>query len=218
MNNGTTLGLAFTHEEPVTKMMANFISSYKDLPVYPYDIRTVFRNELRTKSGLMRGREFLWKALYSFSKDRSEHNTFYERMKAAYEKIFKKVGLGKMTFITFASGGSFSKYSHEFQTISESGEDTIYVNRERTLAINKEVYNNDVLKDLNLQKEDLTEYKAIEVGNIFSLGDKFSKALNLKFKDQHSEDKYVIMGSYGIGITRLMGVIAETFNDERGLI
>ena len=130
LSNGTELGLAFTHEEATAAMMQNYISSYKDLPVYPYDVRSVFRNEARAKSGLMRGREFFWKALYSFSRNAEEHNVFYEKMKIAYQNIFQRVGLGGTTYLTFASGGSFAKYSHEYQTICDAGEDTIYIDEE----------------------------------------------------------------------------------------
>ena len=218
LKNGTQLGLAFTHEEAITNLMKSFISSYKDLPSYPYDIMTVFRNEIRAKSGIMRGREFYWKALYSFSKDEEEHNKFYKKMKNAYKNIFQKIGLGDKTFLTFASGGSFSKYSHEFQTLSDAGEDLIYIDDEKNLALNKEVLNDEVLADLGIDKNNLRERKAIEVGNIFSLGYKFSKALDLKFKDKDEKEKFVFMGCYGIGISRLMGTAVEIFNDERGII
>jgi prolyl-tRNA synthetase len=218
LKNGTELGLAFTHEEPMSNIMTNFISSHKDLPVYVYDIRTVFRNEARAKSGIMRGREFFWKALYSFSKNEAEHDEYYEKAKAAYKTVFERVGLGDRTFLTFASGGSFSKYSHEFQTLSEAGEDLIYVDEEKKIAVNKEVYTDEVLKDLGLDKNKLVEKKAIEVGNIFSLGHKFSEPFNLKYKDEKGEDQLVFMGSYGIGISRLMGTIVEAFNDEKGMM
>lgn len=218
LKNGTELGLAFTHEEAMTNLMKSHISSYKDLPAYPFDIMNVFRNEARAKSGVMRGREFYWKALYSFSRNEEEHNVFYEKMKEAYKNIFKKVGLGDRTFLTFASGGSFSKYSHEFQTVSEAGEDLIYIDEKKNIALNKEVLNEEVLNDLGVDKDKLVEKKAIEVGNIFSLGYKFSQALDLKFKDKDEQDKFVCMGSYGIGISRLVGTIVEIFNDEKGII
>ena len=140
LKNGTELSLAFTHEEPMTVMMKNFVSSYKDLPIYPYDIRSVFRNEARAKSGVMRGREFYWKALYSFSKDEQEHLEFYEKIADAYQRIFQRVGLGANTYKTFASGGTFSKYSHEFQTVCDAGEDVIYIDKEKKIAVNQEVY------------------------------------------------------------------------------
>lgn len=218
LKNGTELGLGFTHEEPMSNLMTNFISSYKDLPIYAYDIRTVFRNEARAKSGIMRGREFFWKALYSFSKNEAEHNEYYEKAKIAYKNIFDRVGLGNKTFLTFASGGTFSKYSHEFQTISEAGEDTIYIDEEKNIAVNKEVYTEEVLNDLGLEKNKLIEKKAIEVGNIFSLGYKFSEPFNLKYKDENSNEQLVYMGSYGMGISRLMGTVVELNNDERGII
>lgn len=218
LKNGMELGLAFTHEEPLTAMMRDYISSYKDLPRYVYDIKTVFRNETRAKSGLMRGREFFWKALYSFSESEEQHNEFYEEAKQAYLRIFKRVGLGDTTYLTFASGGSFAQYSHEFQTISEAGEDTIHIDNAKNIAVNKEVYTDEVLKDLGLNKSNLVEKKAVEVGNIFSLSTKFSEPLGLSFTTQEGEQKHVIMGSYGIGITRLLGVIAENLSDEDGLV
>lgn len=218
LKTGTELGLAFTHEEPLAAMMKNFVSSYKDLPVYPYDIRSVFRNEARAKSGLMRGREFFWKALYSFSADKEQHDTFYESAKQAYIKIFDRAGIGSTTYLTFASGGSFSRYSHEFQTLSESGEDIIYVDEEKNIAVNKEVYTDEVLADLGLQKDSLIERKAVETGNIFSLGHKFSEPLGLRYKNEGGELVPVYMGSYGIGISRLLGVIVEESNDDRGII
>jgi prolyl-tRNA synthetase len=218
LKNGAELALAFTHEEPMSNMMKSFVSSYKDLPVYVYDIRTVFRNEARAKSGIMRGREFFWKALYSFSKNENEHNEYYEKAKVAYMNVFDRVGLGEKTFLTFASGGSFSKYSHEFQTVSEAGEDIIYVDEKKGIAVNREVYNDEVLKDLGLNKDELIEKKAIEVGNIFSLGNKFSEPFDLKYKDEKGMDQFVFMGSYGIGISRLMGTIVELHNDEKGMV
>lgn len=217
LKNGTELGLAFTHEEPMTVMMKNFIQSYKDLPAYPYDIRSVFRNEMRAKSGIIRGREFFWKALYSFSKNKEEHDVFYEKITQSYKNVFSRVGLGDKTYLTFASGGTFSKYSHEFQTICDAGEDMIYVNHEKGIAVNKEVYTDEVLADLGLSREDLTEEKAVEVGNIFSLGTKFSEPLELSYKNGEGKSETVFMGSYGIGISRLMGTIVESFGDDKGI-
>jgi prolyl-tRNA synthetase len=218
LKTGTELGLAFTHEEPMTVMMKNFIHSYKDLPAYPYDIRTVFRNELRAKSGIIRGREFFWKALYSFSKNKEEHDAFYEKITQSYKNVFNRVGLGSSTYLTFASGGTFSKYSHEFQTLCDAGEDIVYISKEKNIAVNKEVYNDEVLADLGLSKDELVEGKAVEVGNIFSLGYKFSEPLELTYMDNEGKPAPVYMGSYGIGISRLVGVIAEHFADEKGLV
>ncbi len=219
LKNGTEVGLAFTHEEAMTNLMKSYISSYKDLPAYPYDIRTMFRNEVRAKSGLMRGREFYWKALYSFSRDKKEHQRFYEQARKAYENIFAKVGLGEITYFTFASGGSFAKYSHEFQALSEAGEDVIYIDEEKNMAINQEVFTDDVLADLDIKdKGKLKEAKAIEVGNIFSLGTKFSEPVGLTYKDEDGKEELVFMGSYGVGIGRLMGTIVEVLADEKGIV
>jgi prolyl-tRNA synthetase len=227
LKNGTELGLAFTHEEPLTAMMRDYINSYKDLPAYSYDITTVFRNEARAKSGVMRGREFYWKALYSFSKDEEQHVEFYEKATQAYKNVFERTGVGSDTYLTFASGGSFSKYSHEFQTISDAGEDLIYINKndlgkgvkmeDGHAALNKEVYTDDVKKDLGIEGI-FEEVKAIEVGNIFTLGEKFSEPLGLKYKDEYGIEKNVFMGSYGIGISRLVGAIVEVHGDDKGLV
>ena len=218
LKNGNDIGLATTHEEPLTVIMKQHIASYKDLPVYAYQIQTKFRNELRAKSGLLRVREFIMKDMYSFSRDDAEHEKFYEKSKSAYKNVFDRVGLGDRTYITFASGGSFSKYSHEFQTISEAGEDIIYVDKEKNIAVNKEVYTDDVLKDLNLKKKELSLKKAIEVGNIFSLGTRFSEALGLSYKDKKGEDRLVVMGSYGIGPERVMGTVVEVLSDGKGIV
>jgi prolyl-tRNA synthetase len=216
--NGTELGLGATHEEPLTELMRSFISSYRDLPAYPYQIQTKFRNELRSKSGLMRGREFLMKDLYSFSKDETEHQMFYDKISDAYQKVYQRLGIGGITYKTFASGGSFCKYSHEFQTLSDVGEDTIYVHREKKIAINEEVLNDEVLTDIGVSREELVEEKAVEVGNIFTLGTRFSEPLKLEYVDESGKQKPVFMGSYGIGPSRLMGLLAEHFADEKGLV
>ena len=218
LSNGTELGLAPTHEEPLTMLMKNFVQSYKDLPIYPYQFQIKFRNELRSKSGLMRGREFWMKDLYSFSRTQEEHDTFYEKISGAYSRVFERLGLGELTYKTYASGGSFAKYSHEYQTLSPVGEDKIYVHKEKGIAINEEVYTDEVLAELGVTKDELTEELAVEVGNIFSLGKRFSDPLELKFTDENGESKPVIMGSYGIGPSRLMGLIAEHFADDKGLV
>ena len=218
LKNDTELGLGFTHEEPLTRMMKEFINSYRDLPCSVYQFQTKFRNEARAKSGIMRCREFVMKDLYSFSKNEEEHNIFYEKAKEAYKNIFKRVGIGHLTYVTFASGGSFSKYSHEFQTVTGAGEDTIYIDENKSIAINKEVYNDEVISSLGLTKEDLIEKKAVEVGNIFTLGTRFSDALSLKYKTEQGEEKSVFMGSYGIGPGRLMGTIVEVLSDDKGII
>jgi prolyl-tRNA synthetase len=216
--NGQELGVGLTHEEPIVGSIVPFVNSYKDLPVYPYQIQNKFRNELRAKSGLMRGREFVMKDLYSFSKDQAQHDNFYEIVAEAYLRIYQKLGLGEITFRTFADGGYFSKFSDEFQTISSVGEDTIYLDREKKIAVNKEVYNPETLKELGLNESDLEEVRAVEVGNIFPLGTKYPDALGLFYLDEDGKRQSVIMGSYGIGISRLMGLIAEHFADDKGLV
>lgn len=219
LKNGGELGLGNTHEEALTALMAEHIASYKDLPRYVYQFQNKFRNETRAKSGIMRTREFIMKDLYSFSKDATSHDAFYEKAATAYEKIFKRVGIGEKTYRTFALGGSFSKYSHEFQTVCGAGEDIIYLDEEKRLAINKEVYDDpEVYTATGLEKANLKESKAIEVGNIFTLGTRFSEALGLSYKDAEGKPVPVFMGSYGIGPARLMGTIVELMADEKGLV
>ena len=219
LKNGGELGLGNTHEEALTALMVNHISSYKDLPRYVYQFQNKFRNETRAKSGIIRTREFIMKDLYSFSKDSTSHCEFYEKAAAAYDKIFARVGIGDRTYRTFASGGSFSKYSHEFQTICDSGEDIIYIDKNKRLAINKEVYNDpEVYATTGIDKSCLEEAKAAESGNIFTLGTKYSEALGLVYKDAEGKDKPVFMGSYGIGPARVMGIIVEIFADDKGLV
>lgn len=218
LKNGTELGISLTNEEPLTNALGNFVSSYKDLPAYVYQIHSKFRNELRAKSGLMRGREFLMKDLYSFSRDQKEHEAFYEQAAKAYMKVYDRLGIGDITYRTYASGGIFSKFSDEFQTLSHVGEDTIYVHEDKRIAVNKEVFTDEVLADLGLSKNELVERRAVEVGNIFSLGSKYTDALDVYFTDERSQRRSIIMGCYGLGISRLIGLLAEHFADERGLV
>ena len=188
------------------------------MPLYLYQFQTKFRNEKRAKSGILRGREFLMKDLYSFHTSEEDLNRFYDEVIVAYDKIFKRLGLGDDTYTTFASGGIFSKYSHEFQTFLPVGEDTVYYNKDKSIVLNKEVFEPDVLKDLGISKEELSETTAAEVGNIFKLKIKYSEPLGLKFIDENNKQNVVYMGCYGIGISRVMGVIAEKFSDEKGLV
>jgi len=218
LKSGTEVGLATTHEEPLALIMSQYLHSYRDLPTYVYQFQTKFRNEPRARSGLLRLREFMMKDLYSFNKDEEGLDKFYDQAKDAYHKIFDRLGIGKETYLTFASGGAFSKYSHEFQTICENGEDTIYLSEEKNLAVNKEVYNDEVLAELELKKSDLKEVKATEVGNIFKLGTRYSIPLDLMYTDENGEEKPVVMGSYGIGPGRAMATIVELNNDENGII
>lgn len=218
LKNQKEVGLGTTHEEPLANLVSKYVNSYKDLPLYLYQFQTKFRNETRAKSGLLRTREFIMKDLYSFTQTEEELNSFYEKVKESYLRIFDKVGIGKKTFLTFASGGSFSKYSHEFQTICEAGEDTIYIDSEKALAINSEVYTDEVIADLGLKKENLKKERSIEVGNIFKQKTRFSEPYNLVFTDQEGKSRRVIMGAYGIGPARLMATIVELNHDKSGII
>lgn len=206
-----------THEEIVTPLAKKFILSYKDLPFATYQIQTKFRNEKRAKAGIMRGREFLMKDLYSFHTNQEDLDVYYDKVLDSYHKIFSRVGLGHITYLTYASGGSFSKYSHEFQTESEAGEDLIYLCEKCRLAVNKEIIA-DQDSCPKCGNKELVEKKAIEVGNIFKLGTKYSSAFNLNYKDNEGKDQPVIMGCYGIGLSRIMGTVVETSHDERGII
>ena len=215
---GGTVGLAWTHEEVITDLMRQYISSYKDLPFSAYQIQTKFRNEMRAKSGIMRTREFLMKDSYSFSATQEQHDVFYESCAEAYMKIFTRLGIGAQTYKTFASGGAFSKFSHEFQTLAEAGEDVVYVSEEKGIAVNQEVLAEVDLAELGVTKEELVKRKSIEVGNIFSLGTKFSEAIGLQFNDETGTKQPVIMGSYGIGPARAMGTIVDLLSDDKGIV
>lgn len=218
LQNGTELGLGWSHEEPITDMMREHINGYGDLPAYGYQFQNKLRNELRAKSGIMRGREFIMKDLYSYSANTEAHDEFYAKAIKAYHKVYQRLGLGDITFLTLASGGSFTKFSHEFQTICDTGEDTVYLDRKKKLAINEEVMQDDVLEKQGLKRDDLEKVKTAEVGNIFGFGGTKSEQLGLYFTDKDGDKKPVILGSYGIGITRVIGVIAELMSDERGLV
>lgn len=218
LKNDNELGLAFTHEEPLAKLMTNHINSYKDLPVFVYQMQTKFRNELRAKSGLMRGREFSMKDMYSFMRSQEETEEFHEKAKIAYMNIYNRVGIGDRTFVTVSNGGSFSKYSYEFQTLSEAGEDVIHLSRENNIAVNDDDYSDELLKDFNLEGIKFEKAKSIEVGDIYKLGTKYSEAFGLNFKNEEGKEEPVNMGSYGIGISRLMGTIVEVLSDDKGIV
>lgn len=218
LKNEAEIGFGWSHEEPITDMMKNYIGSYRDLPVYVYQFQTKLRNELRAKSGIMRGREFVMKDMYSYTTDEAAHQKFYDATTAAYLRVFERAGLGDRTFLTFASGGAFTQFSHEFQTLCDAGEDTIYLHRAKKIAINKEVLTDEVMTQLGVTRDELEEVTAAEVGNIFSFGGTKSEQLGLVFKDESGASKPVTLGSYGIGITRLMGVAVEAFADEKGMV
>ena len=210
-------GLGATLEEIVTPMAQKFAYSYKDFPFAVYQIQTKFRDELRAKSGLLRGREFLMKDLYSFHIEQKDCDEYYERVKESYFSIYKTVGLAQATYLTLSSGGTFSKFSHEFQTITDTGEDLIYLCDNCGIAINREI-KNEYPKCPECGGEKFTEKKAIEVGNIFKLGLKFSNAFGFEAIGADGCKLPVIMNCYGIGLTRVLGTIAETNHDEYGLV
>lgn len=216
-NEQKEYALGATHEEIVTPLGKKYIFSYKDLPFGVYQIQTKFRNEKRAKAGLIRGREFLMKDLYSFHADQENLDEYYTKIIQAYKKIYDRLSIDQLTYFTYASGGSFAKYSHEFQTVCEAGEDLIYICDKCRVAVNKEIISEQDSCPLCGSKE-LSEKKAIEVGNIFKLGTKFSESFAVKFKDANGQEKPVIMGCYGIGPSRLMGSIVEISHDSKGII
>ena len=218
LKDGGEVGFGWSHEEPIVDMMTNYFASYKDLPVSVYQFQTKLRNEKRAKSGIMRGREFVMKDMYSFAADETTHLAAYETSKPAYMNVFKRLGIGDDTFITFAAGGAFTKYSHEFQTICENGEDITYINKEKKVAINEEVLDDESLEKLGVTRDELEKVKTAEVGNIFNFGQEKSKDLGLTVKSDDGSDVPVWLASYGIGITRLMGVLVEKFADEKGIV
>ena len=215
---GGELGLGWTHEEPITDLARQIVHSYRDVPFYLYQFQTKFRNEERAKSGILRTREFIMKDLYSFCADEEQHKVFYEQCAEAYMRVFERVGIGEQTYRTFASGGAFSEFSDEFQTVLPAGEDIIYVHKEKGVALNKEVYTDEVLARLELQREELEEHPACEVGNIFTLGMRFSDALGLLYTDGTGTQVPVYMGSYGIGPARLLGVVVEMIGSDDGMV
>ena len=206
-----------THEEIISPLAKKNVLSYKDLPFSVFQIQTKFRDELRAKSGILRTREFLMKDLYSFHSTQEELDKYYEKMIKVYFNVFKELGIKNNTYLTYASGGTFAKYSHEFQMVTEAGEDIIYICNKCKTAVNKEI-KTETLACPTCSSDSFEEKKAVEVGNIFKLGTKFSLPFDLKYKDKYGVEKPVIMGCYGIGISRAMGAIVEANNDERGIV
>lgn len=217
LQDGTVLGLGWSHEEPIVEMMKHYVSSYKDLPVSLYQFQTKMRNELRAKSGIMRGREFVMKDMYSFHSTKEDLDDYYNRSIEAYKRAYARLGLGDDTYVTFASGGAFTKFSHEFQTICDAGEDVIYLHREKNIAVNEEVID-DAVKELDISRDELEKVKTAEVGNIFNFGSQKTDEMGLYYTDSEGKRQSLYVGSYGIGITRVMGVIAEKMSDSKGLI
>ncbi len=215
---GGEAGFGWSHEEPIGEMMKNHISSAKDLPIYVYQFQNKLRNELRAKSGIMRGREFGMKDAYSFCDGEEQHEKIYADTIEAYKKVYDRLGIGDDTFVTFAPGGAFTEFSHEFQTVCEAGEDYVYFNKDKSIAINEEVMSDDTLKKLNVTKDELEKVKTAEVGNIFNFGLQKATDLGLSYKNAEGAKTPVWMGSYGIGTTRLIGVLVEKFADDRGIV
>lgn len=218
LKDDSEVGFAWSHEEAIIEMLKQFVSSYKDLPINVYQFQTKFRNELRSKSGIIRGREFLMKDMYSCSIDKKQHDVFYENTIQAYNRVFKRLGIGDDTFVTFAPGGAFTQFSHEFQTICDAGEDIIYVHRGKNIAVNEEVMTDENLTKLGVLRQDMEKCKSAEVGNIFNFGTDKSEKTGFSFVDANDKKQFVFLGSYGIGISRVMGVLVEKFADDHGIV
>lgn len=217
LQDGTEVGFGWTHEEPIIELLRSYLKSYKDLPISVYQFQNKLRNELRAKSGIMRGREFIMKDMYSIHASKEDLDAYYQEVIEAYKRCYNRFGLGDDTYVTFASGGAFTKFSHEFQTICEAGEDYIYLHRGRDLAINEEVVD-EAVRELGIDKSELERVKTAEVGNIFNFGTQKSEEMGLVFTGEDGRQHHAYMGSYGIGITRVMGVIVEKFADDKGLV
>lgn len=210
--------LGWSHEDILAAMAVRFINSYRDLPLAVYQIQTKFRNEARAKSGLLRGREFMMKDLYSFHATQEDLFRYYAEVRKAYESVFHRCSLE--TYYTLAGGGVFTlQNTHEFQVLSDIGEDTIFFCKACGYAENDEVA---TLKEgavcTQCGAAAVQKGKSIEVGNIFPLGTKYAQATGLFFADERGEKKPVVMGSYGIGISRLMATVVEIHRDERGIV
>ena len=217
LQDGTELGLGWSHEEPIVEMMKQYVQSYKDLPVSLYQFQTKMRNELRAKSGIMRGREFVMKDMYSFHATKEDLDDYYNKAIDAYKRVYDRLGIGGDTYVTFASGGAFTKFSHEFQTVCEAGEDVIYLHRGKNIAVNEEVIDEAVV-ELGIDRNELEQVRTAESGNIFNFGTQKTDEMGLYYVDSEGKQQSLYIGSYGIGVTRAMGVIVEKFADEKGII
>ena len=218
LKDDTEVGFGWSHEEAIIEMVKKYLVSYKDLPINVYQFQAKLRNELRAKSGIMRGREFVMKDMYSCSIDADQHDAFYDATIEAYKRVFERLGIGQDTYVTFASGGAFTQFSHEFQTVCDAGEDVIYLHREKNIAVNEEVLDDDNLAKLGIKRDELEKVKSAEVGNIFNFGTEKSEDTNFTFTNAEGKKQHVYLGSYGIGVTRLMGVIVEKFADDKGMV
>ena len=217
LQDGTEVGFGWTHEEPIIEMLRSYLKSYKDLPISVYQFQNKMRNELRAKSGILRGREFVMKDMYSVHATSDDLAAYYDAVIEAYKRCYDRFGIGNDTYVTFASGGAFTKFSHEFQTICDAGEDYVYLHRGKNIAVNEEVID-DAVAELGIERSELENVKTAEVGHIFNFGTQKSEEMNLVFTGEDGKQHYAYMGSYGIGITRVMGVIVEKFADDKGLV
>ncbi len=217
-SSGRENALGPTHEEIVVPLVKQFVSSYRDLPFSVYQFQNKFRMELRAKSGILRGREFMMKDMYSFHRNETDLVAYYEKMKGVYARVFERAGIGAQTYLTFAAGGSFSKYSHEFQAITTAGEDTIYICEACHIAVNKEIIEDQSNSCPLCGNKELKVETAVEVGNIFDLKTKFSAPFNLTYKDEAGIEQPVVMGCYGIGLSRMLGTVVEVLGDDKGLV
>ncbi len=217
LQDGTEVGFGWSHEEAIIEMMRQYIQSYKDLPISVYQFQTKLRNEVRAKSGIMRGREFVMKDMYSMHSSQEDMDQYYDTVIAAYNCIYERLGLGDSTFVTFASGGAFTKFSHEFQTICEAGEDVLYMNQDHSIAVNGEVLD-EASEELHVDKNSLEPVTTAEVGNIFKFGTDKSEKMDFYFTGEDGQRHPIYLASYGVGITRVMGVVIEKCSDDKGLI
>src|SRR3989338_6095035 len=213
----SSYGLGWTHEEVITYLATHFINSYKDFPLSVYQIQNKFRNEPRAKNGLLRGREFLMKDLYSFHIDKADLDQYYEQVTGAYKKVFQRLSLD--TKITEAAGGAFTQeYTHEFQVLSPAGEDEIFYCAKCDFSQNKEIFQGKAGDKCQKCGDNIQQSNAIEVGNVFKLGTRYSEAFDLRVTNKEGKKDLVVMGSYGIGITRAMATLVEVYNDDKGIV
>ncbi len=215
-----------THEEIITDYVRSILQSYKQLPLSPnslclYQIQTKYRDELRARAGLIRCREFMMKDAYSFHTTWEDLNEFYNILLNSYHKIYKKLGLKNVVDILAPTGDMGGKISHEFQMINETGEDTIYICESCDYRANKEVLTDKEADDILICPKcgkTLNKLRGIEVGNIFQLGDKYTKSMNVNYLDSEGKKQTPIMGCYGIGVSRVFGCLLEQNNDETKIV
>lgn len=215
---GNDYALGQSEEEIVTPLVMSRAQSYKQYPIKVYQIHWKYRDELRAKSGIMRGREFFMKDMYSFHTSQEDFDKFYAEVKAAYLRIYDRLGLTAK--VTEASGGAFTKkVSYEFMVLTDAGEDDILYCEECDFCVNVEIAKVKVGdKCTSCSASELKQARASEVGNVFDLGKKFGEDFDMGYVDENDQRQFPIMGCYGIGISRVMGVIVEKYNDERGMM